>query len=84
MGGWILRVAVMLIPIAGAMGRELITRGYIQADETPLPVQLSDGRGKNQASLWNYGRPGGDMVFEDWSALPSRKLEDSSSGEVYG
>jgi transposase len=65
MDGWIMRVGEMLIPVVGAMGRELITGSYIQADETPVPVQMSDGRGKNhQAFLWQYGKPGGNVVFD--------------------
>jgi transposase len=47
------------------MGRELVQGGYLQADETPVPVQMRDGRGKNhKAFLWQYGRPGGETVFE--------------------
>jgi transposase len=65
MDGWIMRVGEMLIPVVGAMGRELVAGGYIQADETPVPVQMSDGRRKNhQAFLWQYGKPGGSVVFD--------------------
>jgi transposase len=65
MDGWIMRVGEMLIPIVGAMGRELLAGSYIQADETPVPVQVPDGNGKNhQAYLWQYGKPGGNVVFE--------------------
>ena len=65
MDGWIMRVGEMLMPVAGAMGHELIAGSYIQADETPVPVQMSDGRGKNhQAFLWQYGKPGGNVVFD--------------------
>jgi transposase len=65
MDGWIMRVGGMLIPVVGAMGRELLAGSYIQADETPVPVQMSDGRGKNhQAWLWQYSKPGGNVVFE--------------------
>jgi hypothetical protein len=40
------------------MGRELLEGDYIQADETPVGVQMHDGRGKNrQAYLWQYSRP---------------------------
>jgi hypothetical protein len=43
----------------------LIIGGYIQADETPIPVQTHDKSGKNhQAYLWQYGRPGGSVVFD--------------------
>ena len=47
------------------MRSELLRGGYIQADETPVDVQMHDRRGKNhQAYLWQYGRPGGSVVFE--------------------
>jgi transposase len=65
MDGWVMRVGELLSPIAAAMGRELIQGPYIQADETPVGVQMHDGRGKNhQAYLWQYGRPGGSVVFD--------------------
>src|SRR5205823_11843477 len=43
----------------------LVGGTYIQADETPVDVQIHDGRGQNhQAYLWQYGRPGGSVVFD--------------------
>ena len=63
--GWVMRVGELLLPIAGAMGRELLAGSYIQADETPVDVQSKDKRGKNhQAYLWQYGQPGGSVVFD--------------------
>jgi transposase len=65
MDGWVMSVGGLLIPIAAAMGRELVGGGYIQADETTVGVQLHDKSGKNhQAYLWQYGRPGGSVVFD--------------------
>ena len=65
MDGWVMRVGEMLMPVVAAMGRELLAGSYIQADETPVPVQISDARGKNhQAYLWQYGSPGGNVVFD--------------------
>jgi transposase len=53
MCGWMMRVGDLLIPVAGAMRRELLAGSYIQADETPVDVQTHDGRGTNhQAYLW--------------------------------
>ena len=47
------------------MRRDLLNASYIQADETPVPVQMHDHRGENhQAYLWQYGRPGGETVFD--------------------
>jgi transposase len=63
--GWVMRVGELLEPVVGAMRRDLLTASYIQADETPVPVQMHDHRGENhQAYLWQYGRPGGEMVFD--------------------
>lgn len=65
MDGWVMRTGELLLPIVQAMRRELVGGGYIQADETPVPVQMHDGRGKNhQAYLWQYGKPGGMAVFD--------------------
>jgi len=63
--GWVMRVGGLLVPIAAAMRCELLSGTYIQADETPVDVQMHDRRGKNhQAYLWQYGRPGGNVVFD--------------------
>jgi transposase len=65
MDGWVMTVGGLLVPVAAAMGRELIAGGYIQADETPVGVQTHDKSGKNhQAYLWQYGKPGGSAVFD--------------------
>ena len=63
--GWVMRVGELLGPITVAMGQELLSGSYIQADETTVGVQMHDGRGKNhQAYLWQYSRPGGPVVFD--------------------
>ena len=63
--GWVLKVGELLIPMVAAMRRELISGSYIQTDETPVDVQTREGRGKNhQAYLWQYSRPGGNVVFD--------------------
>jgi transposase len=63
--GWVMRVGELLRPITAAMGRELLSGSYIQADETTVGAQMHDGRGKNhQAYLWQYSRPGGPVVFD--------------------
>jgi transposase len=63
--GWVMRVGELLEPLVGAMRRDLLTASYIQADETPVPVQMHDHRGENhQAYLWQYGRPSGETVFD--------------------
>lgn len=63
--GWVMRVGGLLVPITAAMQVELLSGTYMQADETPVDVQMHDRRGKNhQAYLWQYGRPGGNVVFD--------------------
>jgi transposase len=63
--GWVMRVGELLIPMTQAMRKDLLSGGYLQADETTVPVQMHDRRGKNhEAYLWQYGKPGGETVFE--------------------
>jgi len=65
MDGWVMRVGELLTPVVAAMRRKLLEGDYIQADETPVGVQMHDGRGKNrQAYLWQYSRPKGPVVFD--------------------
>jgi transposase len=62
---WVMRVGESLRPLSAAMGQQLLSGSYIQADETTVGVQMHDGRGKNhQAYLWQYSRPGGPVVFD--------------------
>jgi transposase len=63
--GWVLRVGELLEPVVGAMRQDLLRASYLQADETTVPVQMHDKRGADhQAYLWQYGKPGGETVFE--------------------
>ena len=63
--GWVMRVGELLVPLVEALRHELLGGSYLQADETPVGVQMHDGRGSNHlAYLWQYGRPHGAVVFE--------------------
>ena len=70
--GWVMRVGELLGPVVStasrdrpAMREELLAGGYIQADETPVAVQMHDGRGRNgRAWLWQYSHPRGNVVFD--------------------
>jgi len=63
--GWVMTVGQLLIPVTRAMCGELLAGSYLQADETPVDVQMHDRRGHNhQAYLWQYGKPGGSVVFD--------------------
>jgi transposase len=63
--GWVMRVGELLQPVVAVMRRDLLNASYLQADETTVPVQMHDKRGADhQAYLWQYGKPGGETVFE--------------------
>src|SRR5260370_1296757 len=63
--GWGMRVGEVLIPMVNVIRRGLLGCKYLQADETPVDVQLHDWRGQHhQAYLWQYGQPGGGVVFD--------------------
>ena len=65
MDGWVMQVGQLLMPVVGAMKKELLGGSYLQADETPVQVQMHDRRGHNhQAYLWQYSRPRGAVVFD--------------------
>ena len=63
--GWVMKVGELLVPVAESMRLDLLEGSYLQADETTVGVQTHDRRGSNhQAWLWQYGRPGGETVFD--------------------
>jgi hypothetical protein len=65
MDGWVMRVGELLMPLVAAMGRELVGGTYIQADETPVEVQVRGGKGRNHlAYLWQYSAPRGVVIFD--------------------
>jgi transposase len=63
--GWVMRVGELAEPVVAAMRQDLLRESYLQADETIVPVQMHDNRGADhQAYLWQYGKPGGETVFD--------------------
>ena len=58
--GWVMRVGELLSPIAAAMGQELLKGDYIQADETPVDVQMHDGRDQKS--------PNAPYYYPHWTA----------------
>jgi transposase len=62
---WVMKAGALLQGIMGAMRQELLQGTYVQADETPVRVQVTGKTGKNhQAYLWTYSRPGGNVIFD--------------------
>jgi len=63
--GWVMRVGELAEPVVAVMQQDLLRESYLQADETIVPVQMHDKRGADhQAYLWQYGKPGGETVFD--------------------
>lgn len=61
----ILAAADLLVPAVQAQAADLLAGGYLQADETTVPCQVPEPAGRNhRAYLWEYGRPGGPVVFD--------------------
>ena len=63
--GWVMRVGELALSLIGRMKLNLLRQDYLQADETTVAVQMHDSRGADhQAYLWQYGKPGGETVFD--------------------
>jgi len=61
----VLRMGELLIPVVDTMRRDLLTGGYIQADETHVDVQTPDKKGSHhRAFFWQYSAPMKGVVFE--------------------
>jgi transposase len=61
----ILAAGQLLIPVVQAQARELLKNDYIQADETTVPCQTEEKKGKNhRAYIWEFSQPGGLVVFD--------------------
>jgi transposase len=74
MNDGVLRVGELLIPMVDVMLRDLLTGGYVQADETYCGVQTPEKKGENhKAFFWQYSSPGKGVVFD---------FEMTRSGEV--
>jgi transposase len=70
----VLRVGELLIPVVDAMKRDLLTGGYIQADETHVGVQTPEKKGENhRAFFWQYSAPTKGVVF-DFEMTRSKKV----------
>jgi len=64
-GNGVMAAGRLLEPVVLAMKPDLLAAGYIQADETTMPVQNRVRPGKNHtAFLWEYSRPGGPVLFD--------------------
>jgi transposase len=67
LGGWITATADLLKLLYEAMAGEVRESGYIQADETPIPVQDQDKKGTtHRGYYWVYHSPVSGIVLIDY------------------
>lgn len=63
--GEVLACGELLRPVVAAQAQALLQGAYLQADETPVPVQTGEKTGRNhKAYFWEYSVPGGPVVFD--------------------
>lgn len=68
MGDWIRQTADLLVPLYDELAVEAKASGYIQADETPIPVQDADKKGSTHRGwYWVYHAPEPGLVVMDYS-----------------
>ena len=61
----ILAAGELLRAVVRAQAAGLLGGSYLQADETTVPVQTGEKTGRNhKAYLWQFGQPGGPVVFD--------------------
>lgn len=73
LGGWIATTADLLGPLYDALRREVVASGYIQADETPIPVQDQNKKGTtHRGYYWVYHAPAPGLVVMDYQQGRSR------------
>ena len=61
----VLRAGELLIPVVDTMKRDLLTGGYIKADETLRRRTDAGQKGElHKAYFWQYSAPGKGMVFD--------------------
>ena len=61
----VMRCGELLVPVTGAMRKELLGGGYLQADETPVGVRSDLKKGRNhQGYIFEYSRPKADVVYD--------------------
>jgi transposase len=67
LGDWTAASADLLVPLYDALISEALGSGYIQADETPIPVQDPEVKGKtHRGYYWVYHAPLKDLVIVEY------------------
>ena len=68
MEGWVAGVANLLKPLHERLGELILRSGYVQADETPIPVQdPAAKKGKtHKGYYWVYHTPSDGLLYIDY------------------
>lgn len=81
---WVGLAADWLRPIAEAIKTNILLKGYVQVDETPIRY-LDPGKGKtSQGYLWVVSRPGGDVSFSWETSRAATCLEKIIPVDFHG
>jgi len=63
--GWVMRAGELLVPVNAAIYREVAAEGYMQVDESPVPVSDPDIPGANgRGWWWTYRNPHGSVSYQ--------------------
>ncbi len=63
--GWVMRTGELLMQANAAIYREVAAEGYLQVDESPVPVSDPDLPGANgRGWWWTYSNPHGSVSYE--------------------
>ncbi len=75
--GWFNATTTLLEPLYEALKKQLLSTGYIMADETPLPVLTKDKPGATHKGYhWVYYDPVNKLVLFDYQKTRSREGPD--------
>ena len=65
LSGWVMHAGELLVPVNAAIYREVAADGYMQVDESPVPVSDPDIPGANARGWWwTYSNPRGSVSYE--------------------
>ena len=84
MAEWVALAAEWLKPVYQQIRRDVLSRGYVQIDETPIRY-LAPGNGKTRLGyLWTCGVPRGDAIFHWETSRAATCLDNIIPADFHG
>ena len=78
LNGWFNATTTLLEPLYETLKKQVLSAGYLMADETPLPVLTKDKPGATHKGYhWVYYNPVNKLVFFDYQKTRSREGPDN-------